>query len=95
MARQSEESGRTLLVRTEPRMILDFAITTGATAPLTIGATIIGARIVRAGGVTTIGAKIAQMIGGPIICVAGKKKKISRKRKKKRPQTILMAMIAQ
>ena len=48
----------------------------------------------QAGGVIT-GARIAPMIGGPIICVAAKKKKIPRKRKKKRPQTISMAMIAE
>jgi hypothetical protein len=83
-----------VLDRIAARMILDFAITTGATAPLIIGATIIGARIVQAGGVTT-GAMIAQMIGGPIICVAVKKKKIPRKRKKMRHQTISIAMIAE
>ena len=80
--------------RIPARMILDFAITIGATAPPTIGAIIIGARTVQAGGATT-GAMIAPMIGGPIICVAAKKKKIPQKRKKMRHQTISMAMIAE
>ena len=83
-----------VLDRIAARMILDFAITIGATAPQTIGAIIIGARTAQAGGVTT-GAMIAQMIGGPIICVAVKKKKIPRKRKKMRHQMISIAMIAE
>ena len=83
-----------VLDRVATLMTLDFAITTGATAPPTIGATTIGARIVVVGGVTT-GAMIAPMIGGPIICVAAKKKKIPQKRKKMRHQTISMAMIAE
>ena len=96
MARQSAELGPILLApdRVAARMTLDFAITTGATAPLIIGAIIIGARTVQAGGVIT-GAMIAPMIGGPIICAAVRKKKIPRKRKKMRHQMISIAMIAE
>jgi hypothetical protein len=83
-----------VLDRVATLMTLDFEITTGATAPPTTGAITIGARIVVAGGVTT-GARITPMIGGPIICVAAKKKKIPRKRKKMRHQTISIAMIAE
>src|SRR5690348_2609507 len=84
---------RTRLLRLATQTILDFGITTGEIPPPTAGVITTGAKTAQAGA-GIIGAKIAQMIGGPIICGAAKSRKISQKRKKTKAPTILTAMTA-